>query len=117
MNHPPEGVDVAASNSSISTHPGRALRWLAVAMSLPHRSRAATVWLGVLAGVIATVLLAPIITMGWCADAAEGGESYCGSIQTSLVGIETNVWLWAAAIVIVIVATAFVARRRRAESL
>ena len=83
-------------------------------MSLPRRSRAATVWLGVLAGVLATVLFAPIITMGWCADAAEGGESFCGSIQTSLVGIETNVWLWVAAMVIVIVATAFVARRRRA---
>jgi hypothetical protein len=72
---------------------------------------------GVLAGVLATVLFAPIITMGWCADAAEGGESFCGSSQTSLVGIETNVWLWVAAMMIVIVATAFVARRHRAESL
>ena len=86
-------------------------------MSLRHRSRAATVWLGVLAGVLATVLFAPIISMGWCADAAEGGESICGSIQTSLVGIETNVWLWAAAVVIVIVATVLLARRRGAESL
>lgn len=86
-------------------------------MSLRHRSRAATVWLGVLAGVVASVLFAPIITVGWCADAAEGGESVCGSMQTSLVGIETNVWLWAAAVVIVIVVTALARRRRRAELL
>jgi len=86
-------------------------------MSVPHRSRAETVWLGVLAGVLATVLFAPIITMGWRADAAEGGEPYCGSIQTSLVGVETNVWLWPVAMMIVIIATAFVARRQRAESL
>lgn len=84
-------------------------------MSPRHRSRAATVWLGVLAGVVATVLFAPIMTVGWCADAAEGGESFCGSMQTSVVGIESNVWLWAAAVVIVIVATVLAERRRRAE--
>lgn len=83
-------------------------------MAKHNRSRTATVWLGVLAAVVVTVAFAPLMTVGWCADADESGTSTCGSYQTSLVGIETTVWLWAAAIVIVIVVTVLIARPRGA---
>lgn len=85
-------------------------------MEMRNRSRAATVWLGVLAAVVVTVALAPLMTAGWCADADESGTSTCGSYQTSLVGIETTVWLWLAAVVIVIVVTVLIARPRGALS-
>ncbi|WP_431778752.1 hypothetical protein [Microbacterium aurantiacum] len=83
-------------------------------MPLRRRSRGATVWLGILAAVIATVAFAPIVTVGWCADADETGTSTCGSRQTSLVGIETSVWLWAVVITAVVITTAVLARPRRA---
>ncbi|MGQ2914522.1 hypothetical protein [Microbacterium aurantiacum] len=83
-------------------------------MPLRRRSRGATVWLGILAAVIATVAFAPIVTVGWCADADETGTSTCGSSATSLVGVETSLWLWAAVIVAIIITTVVRARPRRA---
>lgn len=86
-------------------------------MSTRAPSRRATVGLGVLAGVLATALFALIFTVGWCADAAERGESSCGSLHTSLIGIETNVWLWAAVLGPIVLATVLLARRRRPDPL
>ncbi|MFC8681926.1 LPXTG cell wall anchor domain-containing protein [Microbacterium ureisolvens] len=84
-------------------------------MSSRDRSVAATVWLGLLALVLVTVMFAPVLTMGWCADADEGGQSICGSMQTSLLGMESNLWLWLGAMLIVLVATLLLLRRRRTE--
>lgn len=81
-------------------------------MPLRRRSRGATVWLGILAAVIATVAFAPIVTVGWCADGDETGTSTCGTYQASLIGIETNIWLWVVVFAAVVIATAVLARRR-----
>lgn len=76
---------------------------------------AAALWLGLLAVVVVAVVFAPVITVGWCADAVVGGDSACGSMQTSLLGVESNFWLWLGVTLIVIVATGVVLRRRRAD--
>lgn len=81
-------------------------------MPTGRRSHTVTVVLGVLAGLLVTVLFAPILTKGWCYDAAEGGESTCGSVQTSIVGIESSFWLWAGALIVVVAATSMLLRRR-----
>lgn len=85
--------------------------WFAVAMSQRQRSQAPTVVLGALAGLLVTVLFAPILTKGWCYDAVEGGESSCGSVQTSVVGIESSLWLWGGAVIVVVAATLLSVRR------
>jgi hypothetical protein len=82
-------------------------------MSQRHRSQAQAVVLGVLAGLLVTILFPPIITKGWCYDTVEGGESWCGSVQTSVVGIESSTWLWGGAVIIVLVATLLSLRRMR----
>lgn len=57
------------------------------------------------------VLLAPVVTQGWCYDAAvSDGESLCGSRQTSLLGIESNPWLWIAATLVGIAVTLLLTR-------
>lgn len=82
---------------------------------MPNRKRsvAAAIWVGVTAAVVVSVLLAPVVTGGWCADAPVGGTSVCGSFERSLVGIDTNVWIWLGAITIVAVVTIVIAHRRR----
>lgn len=75
---------------------------------------------GVLAALAVTVVLAPLFTTGWCADAAEGGTSVCGSYASSLVGIQTSAWVWlgvlAVVVVVTVVAAVAVHRRQRAQS-
>lgn len=44
--------------------------------------------------VVAAVLFAPIMTVGWCADSATPGASYCASEQRSILGAPTSIWLW-----------------------
>lgn len=67
---------------------------------------------GLFANLAVAMLLAPIVTVGWCADAGEGGTSVCGSEQRSLLGAATPWWLWAGIQVAAIAATVIIARRR-----
>ena len=60
---------------------------------------------GLFAAALASALLAPVLHTAWCADAPAGGESMCGSATTSLLGIETNVWLWVGSVAVIIVGT------------
>ncbi|MCW3493867.1 hypothetical protein [Microbacterium sp. SSM24] len=73
----------------------------------------AIIWTGIAAGVVASVLFAPLITLGWCSDADETGTSECGSAQQSVLGIETNVWIWLGALAIIAIVTAVAARSVR----
>ncbi|MDL9980982.1 hypothetical protein [Microbacterium candidum] len=86
-------------------------------MATNPRPPAAARWWGLFAVVIASVLLAPVIGVGWCDDAVPGGTSSCGGYQRSIVGIETNVWIWLAAMLIVVLGTlvAIWVRWRRAR--
>lgn len=84
-------------------------------MPLRHRSRVTTVWLGILALVAATVAFTPVVTVGWCADADETGTSACRSSATSLVGIETSLWLWGVVIAAIVITTVVLARSRGAS--
>jgi hypothetical protein len=82
-------------------------------MASRKKSVAAVIWAGVGVSVVVSVFLAPIINGGWCADAPAGGTSVCGSFQRSLVGIDTSMWVWLAAMAIVAFVTFAVARGRR----
>lgn len=42
----------------------------------------------------AAVVFAPVMTMGYCADAPVAGRSFCDSSQRSVLGAETSLWLW-----------------------
>lgn len=66
-----------------------------------------------LAAAAATVALAPIVGGGWCGDATFGGTSVCVSYQRSVVGIDSNVWIWLAALLVVAIWTLVVLLRRR----
>lgn len=82
-------------------------------MTPRQRSLAPVVWFGVLGLVCVSLLFAPVITGGWCADAPLGESSMCGSFKRSVVGVDTSLWLWLASAVVVAVATVAAARRRR----
>lgn len=85
-------------------------------MEPPRRSAGTIVTATVLSVVAVALLLAPILTTGFCADSSQPGESYCVSTQRSVVGIETSVWLWAAVtIAIVVVGTVLAVRARRRD--
>jgi hypothetical protein len=74
------------------------------------------VWAGVAAAVVASLFLAPLISVGWCLDSPYPGKSVCPSAQQSLLGVPTNVWIWLAAMSLIALATLIVARltsRRR----
>lgn len=53
--------------------------------------------LGLLA---AAMLFAPVLSVGWCVDFSIPGNSSCETLQRSIVGIETNPWLWLGASVV-----------------
>jgi hypothetical protein len=78
----------------------------------PAERVAITLLLGLLASALAAILLAPVVTVGWCSDAPEGGASVCGSEQRSLLGAAAPWWLWLAVQAAVIVITIAIARRR-----
>ncbi len=44
--------------------------------------------------VLAAVVFAPLMTVGFCADSSIPGRSYCTSSQRSVVGIDTSFWIW-----------------------
>lgn len=69
---------------------------------------------GMLAVVAVTLAFAPIIGGGWCGDAGDGGTSVCVLYQRSVIGIDTSVWIWAGALLIVTTRTgvAFIRARR-----
>lgn len=71
--------------------------------------------LGLACLVAVAVLFAPVVMSGWCADSAPGGTSTCGTVQRSLIGIDTSIWLWLVLSAIVVIATALSARRRRTQ--
>lgn len=54
----------------------------------------ALLWTGVGALVVAFVLLAPLFRAGMCVDAQDSARSYCRDWYTSLIGVETNLWMW-----------------------
>lgn len=77
------------------------------------KREAAPPWLFALAAaVLATILLAPVLTTGFCADSSIPGASYCGSTQHSVVGIPSTWLLWAIATPIAAAATWWLTRRR-----
>ena len=80
------------------------------------RSAAATLWGGAMAALGVSVLFAPIITYGWCADGVEDGTSACGSSQHSIVGIPSSIWIWIASMVAVVLVTAVRAKRQRHDA-
>lgn len=51
-------------------------------------------WTVVGALVAAFVLFAPLFGAGICVDAQDSSKSYCRDWQTSIVGIETTLWMW-----------------------
>ena len=74
------------------------------------RNRAGVVWTGTEALIAVSILFAPIISVGWCSDADETGTSVCVSAQRSILGFETNMWVWLRAVMVVFIGTAIVAR-------
>ncbi|MGN8552473.1 UNVERIFIED_CONTAM: hypothetical protein OHV15_07805 [Microbacterium sp. SLM126] len=75
----------------------------------------AIIWTGIAAAIVASVLFAPLITLGWCSDADETGTSECGSVQQSVLGIETSVWLWLGAVGAIAIVTVVAARAARRQ--
>lgn len=68
------------------------------------------IWSGVAAAGVASVFLAPLIQVGWCADAPISGRSVCATYQQSLLGVPTNIWIWLAAVSLIAVCTAIAGR-------
>ena len=76
------------------------------------RSRLRTAaWL-IGAALLAAVLFAPVLQGGYCAVATASGQSYCDVFTRSVVGIDTDVWLWLAATLALGAAAWWLARRR-----
>lgn len=77
------------------------------------RPAVATLWWSAIAALGVSVLFAPIITYGWCADGVEGGTSTCGSSQHSVVGIPSSIWMWIGSMVVVMIVTGVLVIRGR----
>ncbi|SDG61094.1 hypothetical protein [Microbacterium sp. 77mftsu3.1] len=77
--------------------PGRAMLW------------------GVVALILATIVLAPVIGVGRCADSIVPEESFCESYTQSLAGLPTSVWPWLIAVIVIVLVTAVIAVRRRGD--
>ena len=63
--------------------------------------------------IVAALLFAPIMVSGHCEDAAAPEASACATVGRSLVGIETSLWLWLGATVVLGGLAWWVARVRR----
>ena len=70
---------------------------------LPRAERTAVVLVGaVIAALLATLLLAPMISGGYCNDSSEPGASVCGSFgPQTLAGWPITVWPWVVALVVI----------------
>lgn len=77
------------------------------------RPAVATLWWSAIAALGVSVLFAPIITYGWCADGVEDGTSTCGSSQHSVVGIPSSIWMWIGSMVVVMIVTGVLVIRGR----
>jgi hypothetical protein len=86
-------------------------------MARPPARIAPVVWAGVLASVVTAIVLAPIMTVGWCNDVAAPGVSTCHSEQRSLLGGYALWWLWLIVQLLIVgaVVVAIRARRRTAR--
>jgi hypothetical protein len=72
-------------------------------MTEPHRAApSAARRVAWLAGaiVVASVLFAPFSSAGFCADAPAADQSYCATTVRSPIGLETSLWLWLGATVV-----------------
>ncbi|MEV4688219.1 hypothetical protein [Microbacterium sp. LWH3-1.2] len=78
-----------------------------------RRSAVGTLGWGVIAALGVSVLFAPILTYGWCADGVEDGTSTCGSSEHSIVGIPSSIWIWMGSMVAVVIVTAVLVKRRQ----
>jgi hypothetical protein len=67
---------------------------------------------GMVALVLVSVALAPVVASGYCWSAPTAEASGCVIEQRSLLGAAAPWWLWLLAEIIVIAATAAVVRRR-----
>ncbi|MBO9625915.1 MAG: hypothetical protein J7484_06035 [Microbacterium sp.] len=54
----------------------------------------AALWTVVGALALGFLLFAPLFSAGICVDAQDTSKSYCRDWQTSIVGIETTLWMW-----------------------
>ncbi|WP_456286386.1 hypothetical protein M1D46_01570 [Microbacterium sp. JZ70] len=76
-------------------------------------SRRGRIIVGTSAALLAVAfLLAPVITVGYCADATTPAASFCTTTFMSVTGLPTNVWAWAAASIVVLAVGVWIARRR-----
>lgn len=82
-------------------------------MTPRQRSATSIIWLGVAGLLGVSVLFAPVINGGWCADAPLAEASICGTFQRSLIGVDTNIWIWLVSVAGVVFATIVAARKRR----
>jgi len=82
-------------------------------MSRPAQARAAAIWAAVVV-VAASILLAPVITVTGYGDAPDGAT--VTERVTSLVGLETNLWLWLVALAVGLLLVAGAARWRKRAS-
>ena len=85
----------------------------ALRMSRPAQARAAAIWAAVVV-VAASILLAPVITVTGYGDAPDGAT--VTERVTSLVGLETNLWLWLVALAVGLLLVAGAARWRKRAS-
>lgn len=69
--------------------------------------------MGAVAAIAATLLLAPVVTAGSCADAVAPEASVCGSVQRSILGVDTDVWIWLGALGVIVGATIAAVRSMR----
>ncbi|MDT3345168.1 hypothetical protein [Microbacterium aquilitoris] len=74
----------------------------------------AVLW-GVVALVLATIVLAPVIGVGRCGDSSVPGQSFCESYTTTFAGFRMDVWPWLVAVVAIVLVTAVIAVRRRGD--
>ncbi|MDN3310986.1 hypothetical protein QWJ90_08585 [Microbacterium oryzae] len=63
--------------------------------------------------IVAAIALAPVQTAGYCADSPMSGASFCDTTTASLIGLQTSVWAWAGASVLVLAVAWWLARRQR----
>ncbi|WP_433675925.1 hypothetical protein [Microbacterium gorillae] len=78
----------------------------------------ALLWTGVGASAVAFVLFAPLFRAGMCVDAQDSARSFCRDWYTSLIGVETSLWMWVGGSAVLLGVGLFVAwqRTRRGTS-
>lgn len=81
----------------------------------PERT-AVTLVAAFIAALVVSLVIAPAVTGGFCNDSADPAETYCGSLPPrSIIGLETNMWVWIGALLAIAVITGCVLLRRRSR--